>query len=133
MPWFKRKSRQQRPALEWVLGGLGGALLLTCIGFLIWHGVQGAYVPGEITIKVARTSSLGNQYLVEFEIHNAGTQTLAALNVTARVLDGEKELETAQTVIDYLPGRTNRKGGFYFRTDPRQHHLEIDPGGYQTP
>jgi uncharacterized protein (TIGR02588 family) len=123
----------QTPALEWVLGALGATLLAMCIGFLIRNGAQGADVPGTVTIEATHTSALHDQYLVEFEVRNAGTQTLNALNVTARLLDGEKEIETAQAVIDYVPGRSTRKGGFYFQVDPNQHQLELDVGGYQTP
>lgn len=133
MTVIPQKSTPQTPVLEWVLGALGAALLVSCIGFLIWKSAQGADEPGRVTMDVTRTLALEDQYLMEFEVHNAGTQTLAALNVTARLLDGEKEVESAQAVIDYVPGRSTRSGGFYFRTDPRQHRVELNAGGYQTP
>jgi uncharacterized protein (TIGR02588 family) len=53
--------------------------------------------------------------------------------VTARLVDGDREVERVQTVIDYLAGRSHQEGGFYFKHDPRAFDLQITPEGYQKP
>ena len=88
---------------------------------------------GDVKVQVSNISQTGDSYLVRFTARNEGTQTLASLNVSARLLDGDKEIATAQAVIDYLPGRSMRSGGFYFAEDPRQHRLELRAEGYQSP
>jgi len=126
-------SAQRTPALEWILGAAGTVLLLACIGYLLYRGGQEDEKAGDVSVQVANISQVGSSYLVRFTARNEGTQTLASLNVSARLLDGDTEVSTAQAVIDYLPGRSMRSGGFYFTEDPRRHRLELRAEGYQSP
>ena len=121
------------PLLEWVLGGIGVVLLAACVAFLVYEGLHGEESPGAITTVVKEIASANGTHIVTFELYNEGTQTLSNVHVTARLVDGERDIERAQTVIDYLPGRSRQEGGFYFRNDPRAHRIEIAPEGYEKP
>lgn len=125
--------QEATPALEWILGALGGLLLLASLAFLINRAVSGADEPGAVTIVADQITQTGEAWLVQFTVHNAGTQTLAELHVSARVFDGTSEIDNAQAVIDYLPGRSKRQGGFYLRNDPGAYRLELAPEGFQKP
>jgi uncharacterized protein (TIGR02588 family) len=134
----KKKSSEpaqkaKTPFLEWLLGGVGVVLLLSCITFLIYEGITSDEQPGAITASVKEILSAGDAYVVTFELHNAGSQTLSNVHLTARLTDGEREVERVQTVIDYLPGRSQQEGGFYFKHDPKNLDVEITPEGYQKP
>ena len=136
MPAAKAKhdsNKVKTPILEWILGGLGVVLLVACVAVLLYEGLNGEESPGAITTEVKGIVSTNGTHIVTFELKNAGTQTLSNVQVTARLVDDEREIERAQTVIDYLPGRSRQEGGFYFRNDPRAHTLEIAPEGYQKP
>jgi uncharacterized protein (TIGR02588 family) len=126
-------QKGKTPFLEWLLGGVGVVLLLSCITFLMYEGITSNEQPGAITASVKEILSAGDAYVVTFELHNAGSQTLSNVHLTARLTDGEREVERVQTVIDYLPGRSQQEGGFYFKHDPRNLHVEITPEGYQKP
>jgi uncharacterized protein (TIGR02588 family) len=126
-----RKS--STPALEWLLGGLGAALLFAGVAFLIHEGLTSDGEPGRVDARLIDVRSAGDAFVVRFELHNAGDDTLSNLHVTARVTDAGKELESATAVIDYLPSRSTQRGGFYLRHDPRRYTLEIAPEGYQQP
>ena len=129
----RNASAERTPALEWILGATGAVMLLVCIGYLLYRGDAGDEKAGEVAVQVSNISQTGNSYLVQFTARNDGTQTLASVNVSARLLDGDTEIATAQAVIDYLPGRSIRSGGFYFAEDPREHRLELRAEGYQLP
>jgi uncharacterized protein (TIGR02588 family) len=128
-----RQRTDETPVLEWLLGGVGVMLLAACVAFLVYEGVTDGEEPGPITATVVELISAGNSHVVTFNIRNGGTQTLSNLHMTARLFDGEREIESATTEIDYLPGRSSQAGGFYFKTDPRGLRVEIQPGGYQKP
>jgi uncharacterized protein (TIGR02588 family) len=126
-------QKTRTPVLEWLLGGLGVALLVSCVAFLIYEGIADDERPGRILASVKEIVGAESAYIVTFELHNSGSQALANVHVTARITDGANEVERVQTVIDYLPGRSHQEGGFYFTNDPRAFKLEITPEGYQKP
>jgi uncharacterized protein (TIGR02588 family) len=121
------------PALEWLLGAFGAALLLAAVVFLIHDGLTGDDQPGGVEIRVIDVTPAGEAFVARCELHNSGEETLANLRVTARLTAGEQEIESASTIIDYLPARSTQRAGFYLRHDPRRYTLEIAPEGYQTP
>ena len=121
------------PLLERLLGAIGVALLATCVVFLVREGMNGDERPGRVTATKTEVVAAGDMYVVTFELHNAGSQTLSNVQVTASLQDGDRELERAAVTIDYLPGHSRQAGGFYFKNDPRKHTLEIRPEGYQEP
>ena len=128
-----RKAEADTALIEWVFGGIGVVLLLSCIAFLAYEGFNNGEEPGPITSSVIDIVAAGDHHIVTFEIANGGSQTLSNLHVSARLLDGEREVESARTMIDYLPGRSSHEGGFYFEHDPRALRIEIRPEGYQKP
>jgi uncharacterized protein (TIGR02588 family) len=131
------ESRKQArtPILEWVLGGIGAVLIFGCLAYLIHEGIrEGGEAPGALTATVLEIIPVGSAYLVTFDLQNSGSQTLSNLQVSARLFDAtQREVDRATTTLDYLPGRSSQRGGFYFHRDPRQFTLVIRPEGYQIP
>jgi uncharacterized protein (TIGR02588 family) len=127
------RAQERPPFLEWLLGGVGVVLLAACVSFLVYEGLRGDEQPGTVSATVKDIVSREGTHIVTFEVHNAGTQTLSNLQLTARVLDGDREIERVTTTIDYLPGRSRQEGGFYLQHDPRRYKLDIAPEGYQKP
>ena len=121
------------PALEWLLGGIGAAMLFVGVVFLVRDGLSSSDRPGPVEATVIEGVRAGAASNVRFELHNAGDETLSNLRVTARLAEGDREIETASTVVDYLPARSTQRGGFFLRHDPERYDLEIAPEGYQTP
>ncbi len=128
-----RPRSADTPLIEWVVGGIGAALFVACVALLIYQGVVEGDQPGAITTSVLEVAEVGDRHLVTFKIENDGTQTLSNLQVSARLLAGDREVESARTIIDYLPGGSSREGGFYFEHDPRELAVAIRAEGYQKP
>jgi uncharacterized protein (TIGR02588 family) len=126
-------SKADTPMLEWLVGSIGVGLLGACVCFLVYEGLSTSERPGAVTASVREVIKTDAAHLVTFDLHNSGTQTLSNVHVAARLTDGNREIETVRTVIDYLPGGSHQEGGFYFRHDPRTYRIDITPEGYQTP
>ena len=43
------------------------------------------------------------------------------------------QAETAEAVFDYVPAHSTRKGGLYFKDDPRTGQLTLTAKGYIDP
>jgi uncharacterized protein (TIGR02588 family) len=121
------------PALEWLLGGVGAVMLLAGVVFLVRDGLSSSDRPGAVEARVIDVTHAGAAFVVRYELANSGDETLSNLRVTARLTEGNREIERASAIIDYLPARSTQRGGFYLRSDPQRYRLEIAPEGYQTP
>ena len=68
-------------------------------------------------------------------VNAAVSEASNPLTVTYDSGSGEVVLtiETSDITFDYVPGHAERKGGLFFRQDPRMHKLELRALGYQTP
>jgi len=121
------------PRLEWLLGMLGLALLIAAVGYLTYQGIADPSKPGALVITVTDVHRVGDAHVVKFTVRNDGSENLGHLHLTARLIDGEKEIESAPAFIDYLPAHSERRGGIYLRHDPQRYTLRIDPAGYMEP
>jgi uncharacterized protein (TIGR02588 family) len=77
---------------------------------------------------VERIVSQDGGALVLAEVANAGGETVSGLQIRGRAAGEEKEV-----VIDFLPARSTRKFGMFFRTIPEKDKVEFVAGGYQDP
>lgn len=121
------------PRLEWLLGMLGLALIVAAVCYLTYQGLTHPSKPGAVVVTVLDIHPVGDAHVVKFSVRNEGSENLSQLHLTARLSDGDKEIESAQAFIDYLPARSEQRGGVYLRHDPRRFTLRIDPAGYMEP
>ena len=119
----------ETPLLEWLTGGLGAVVFCVMLGMLIATGVNGADAPPDVRISVERVSPVRGGYVVEFEAENAGDATAADVEITAELSSGE----SASLHFDYLAPHSSRRGGVFFRSDPRASDLSLRAEGYSDP
>lgn len=121
------------PRLEWLLGLVGLALLVAGIGYLTYQGLNNPSKPGAVVVTVLDIQPVGDAHVVKFSVRNEGHENLSHLHLAAHLSDGDREIESAQAFIDYLPARSEQRGGVYLKNDPRRYTLRIDPAGYMEP
>jgi uncharacterized protein (TIGR02588 family) len=128
-----RARHATAPLLEWLLGGVGVALFFATIALLVVEGLRGPDRPGEVSIHIEEVVAAGHAHIVRYRADNRGTLTLVDVRIVARLFDGDVEIERVEAGIDYLPGRSWRRGGFFLREDPAMHELRVEVMGYQEP
>ena len=125
----KAVKRDPVPALEWVSAALGliaMVALLFILGREIANGSDDDVPSLSVTIdSVSRTAG---GYVAQIRVTNRSAQTAAAVQVKGKLGD-----EEATATIDYVPGRSDARGGLLFRSDPWAGKVELRVVGYELP
>jgi uncharacterized protein (TIGR02588 family) len=121
------------PLLEWIVALVGLILVSGSIGFLVYQAITRNASPPDIILNISSITTISNGYLVKFQAINKGESTAKGLIVEGQLKDGNEEIETSETTLDYLPSHSKREGGLFFTKDPRQFELRLRALGYEQP
>ena len=125
---MKMAKGKRPPLLEWIASGVGLLLALSVVTVIARDAVIGsADLPPDVTVIVLQVQSASSGYLLTFEARNSSPTTAAQVAIEGALPAGE----TSTATIDYIPGRSARRGGLYFSTDPRG--ARVRALGYQDP
>ena len=129
----KQKKIKDAPWWMWGIALLGLALVAGSIAFMLYEAVAGDSSPPDITVHVDSILPIRNGYLVKFRAVNEGGSTAEGLTVEGVLRNGTEILETSNTVLEYVPAHSEREGGLFFTSDPRQYQLQLRAKGYENP
>ena len=122
------KAKEKPPLLEWIASAIGLVLMLGVTAVIARDAFNGsADLPPDIDVVALRAQPTSGGFLLEFEARNASPTTAAQVQIEGSLPDGE----TSSATIDYVPGRSMRRGGLYFAAEPRGVRLRVI--GYQDP
>ena len=127
-----RGSPQRHRGLEVTVALVGATLAIVTLGVLVWDGLQGAGPP-DVTMEIVEIVPGKRGFLVEVRAENHGNRTAADLQFEGVLSDHGREVETVEGSIDYVPGRSRRRGGLVFEQDPRGLDLELHVRGFGLP
>jgi uncharacterized protein (TIGR02588 family) len=128
-------ARHHKPSLgEWTAAGLGVAITLAAIGFMVYEAVSAApdAIPA-ITVRVERVVVHPSGYVVEFRATNDGDATAAQVLVQGELRGDAGTVERSEATIDFVPARSWRRGGLVFGQDPRGGRVEVRVLGFDRP
>jgi uncharacterized protein (TIGR02588 family) len=128
-----RPPRHALPLLEWVVGGVGAALVGGAVAFLVYHSLTRDRTPPDVRVVAERVLELQDGYLVQFRATNRGGSTAAELTIEGELTGPDGDTETSEATLDYLPPRSDREGGLMFSGDPRPGQLSLRARGYAKP
>ena len=117
---------------EWGVALLGLLLVVGAVAFLLLDAVRSDGAPPDVAVRADSVTPAGGGYLVRFTAVNRGRQTAAGVEVVGELRDAAG-VETRRVTLDYVPGRSARRGGLFFRRDPRRAALQLRAEGYQEP
>jgi uncharacterized protein (TIGR02588 family) len=118
---------------EWIAAVASSLLVLAVVGYLLYDAVARPDTPPAMEVRADTVLRAGGVWLVEFSVHNRGHRTAADVHVQGELREGERTVESGEAAVDYVPGESVRRGGLYFRADPRAYRLELRASGYQEP
>ena len=122
------KTKAPPPLLEWIASAIGLLLTLGVMAVIARDAFNGsAGMTPDIAVSITRVQPVRAGFLLEFEARNLSPVTAAQVTIEGKLPDGE----TGTATIDYVPGRSARRGGLFFAHDPRG--AEIRALGYQDP
>ena len=119
--------------LEWIFAAIGVLVVTSALGFLIYRGATKSDTPPVIRVEVESVTKTGENFLVNFRVHNTGDTTAADLTIEGELKNGEKAEETSDVTMSYVPAQSTRRGGLFFMKDPHQFQLQIRAKGYELP
>jgi uncharacterized protein (TIGR02588 family) len=124
----KAPAKAKTPLLEWLASAVGLLLILGVAGVIARDAFNGsAEMAPDVTVAATRVHRSAAGFLVEFEVRNVSPVTAAQVTIEGKLPGGE----TSMATIDYVPGRSARRGGLFFSAEPRG--LELRALGYQDP
>ncbi|HEV3050771.1 MAG TPA: TIGR02588 family protein [Longimicrobium sp.] len=118
---------------EWVAAAVSTVLVLAVVGYLLYDGVARPQTPPSVRVRADTVLQADGLWLVRFRATNHGHLTAAGVKVEGELMRADSSVETSEAVLDYVPGRSVRHGGLFFRHDPRAYRLELRALGYQEP
>ena len=121
------------PAWMWGIALVGLVLVTASIGFMLYEAIAGDSSHANVSVYVDSTLPTTNGYLVKFRAVNAGGSTVEGLTIEGTLRDGSAVMEISDTVLEWLPAHSEREGGLFFTSDPRQYQLQLRAKGYENP
>jgi len=129
----KPQKEKKPPIWEWIVAMIGLVLVVSAIGFMLYHAIKGNSSPPVISIGVESVIPTGDKFLVTFRAVNHGELTAAGLTVEGELRNGAQSVETSMATLNYVPSRSARRGGLFFVNDPRKFELKLRAKGYERP
>lgn len=127
------EGNEKPPAWEWAVAALGAAVLLVFASYLAHDAFFGPRVIATPHAQVLRTQRLHDRHAITASIHNQGSESLAELKVVATLRRQGTVVESADTVLAFLPRHASRTVTFYFDNDPALHDVVVKAESSQKP
>lgn len=122
------KTKTKPPVLEWLASAIGLILTLGVTAVIAQDAFSGsAEAPPDIEVVAKAPERVGQRWLVRFDAHNRAATTAAQVTIEGVLPGGE----TSTATIDYIPGRSTRRGGLVFSSEPAG--VRLRPLGFQDP
>ena len=121
------------PLWMWGIAVLGLALVLGSIVFMLYEAAGGDSSPPNVTVRLDSIRATQNGFLIEFRAINEGGTTAQGLTVEGELRSGTESVETSNTTLEHVPSHSERAGGLFFKSDPRQFELQLRAKGYEKP
>lgn len=124
----------QRPGLEWIVGGLSAIVVCGIVLFLGYQALLGDTRPPDLAVTIDRVEQVEGGSLIVVAISNRGDQAASDVGLEAIVGEGGSDAVTREIRFDFVASRSVRRGAFVVKgpgVDARDVRLVIH--GYVEP
>jgi len=118
--------------LEWIVFAASAALILTCVGLLVYRQLSSSGSPPSVSVATGDIVETTGGYAVAVRVRNDGDTTAeeVAIQATLSWPGGE---EHGEITLAYVPYHSHRRAWIVFTRDPRQGRLHARVIGYREP
>ncbi|MBA3240522.1 MAG: hypothetical protein H0T60_04775 [Acidobacteria bacterium] len=128
------KKKVRKNWVEWVVFGVGLALVAGTLGFLVYDGASaGGDAPPDLRIELGEATRRGESFVVPVTVKNVGGQTAEGVTVEVSLERDGSPPEQGEFGIAFLPRGGKREGFVTFNTDPSGSRLVPRVLGYEKP
>ena len=120
-------------AVEWATAAVGAVLFVAMIGYMVYVGLREVEGSPKIELMTSDPVRHDDNFHIGFVATNSGEVTATGLIVRAVLTDGDRDVESREITIDYLPTQSSRRGGFFFKQDPTRYKLAVAATAYMEP
>lgn len=121
------------PWLEWIASGVGLVLALGTLGAIAAEMLSGERPIPTVIVDSDGVVETPAGFVALIRARNPADATAAKVEIEGELRQGDDLLETSRIEFDYVPARSERRGGLYFKHDPRHYRLETRALGYSEP
>lgn len=129
----QREGKAGKRRLEAVAAALGAALAVATLGVILWFGLSDEGRPPSISVSARDAEPVAHGFVLPIQAFNGGDAAAAGVTVSAALVQDGATVETSEATFDYLPSRSERRGGLFFEHDPRRYTLDLRAEGYVEP
>lgn len=122
----------KKNTLEWIVFAASAALILTCVGLLVYRQVSGSGSPPSISVVAEEVVETTGGFALAVRVRNDGDTTAEEVAVEA-VLGWPGGEEQGDVILAYVPYHSHRRAWIVFTRDPRQGRLATRVVGYREP
>ncbi|MDC0721433.1 hypothetical protein [Nannocystis bainbridge] len=123
--------------LEWSVFGVGLALVLGIVGYLIFHAVYHEDLPPRLGLTLGQSWRSDDveppHFVVPVTITNHGDRTVADVLIEVTLVQGDTVLERNELRLPEVPRRGSREGAATLLHEPAPNQLRARVLGYGEP
>lgn len=119
--------------LEWVVFAVGLLLVASTLGYLIYDAATLGKTPPAIEVRLGKPQPIMQHFIVPVSVTNHGDRTAEGVQIEVVLESSDKEQESAEFEIAFLPRGATREGWVNFETDPRTARMKARAVGYEKP
>jgi uncharacterized protein (TIGR02588 family) len=119
--------------IEWITGAVSAVIVLAVIVWIGKDGFTDQDTSPDLEGHVLQTEERSDGFQVLFEIANDSSATASQVKVRGEIRNQGSVLESAETVLDYVPGHSKAGGGLIFQQNPAGKELTVRATAFDEP
>lgn len=129
-----KKKKLEKNWFEWIVFGVGLALVVSTLGYLVYDAATISDAPPSIEVRVGEPEQRPHNFIVPVTLINHGDQIAEGVQIEVVLESNGEEKERGEFAVAFLPRRSMREGWVAFQTDPRTvERIKARVMGYEKP
>lgn len=126
-------KKPQKNPLEWTVFALSAILIVAVVAILVTAAVDRTPNAPDLRVELGAPQRVTAGYRIPVTVRNEGGGTAARVRIEATLESGGAQVERADLLIEFVPGKSEREGWIVFRRDPACCEAIARAVGFEVP